>query len=76
MRIRISFCVIWAYDVHVAFHNWLDSLWLICLFDNHLSKYGNLFMAAEVLHLWCSLLICVCKAWMAPLYVVVERLAR
>ena len=36
-------CMIWALNMPLAFHTWLDNLWLIWLLDSHLSTLGYLF---------------------------------
>lgn len=36
------------------FQKKLESLWLICLLDSHLSTYVCLFLARSVASLWCA----------------------
>ena len=54
---NLRVCVNWASVIPVTFEKWLESLWFICLFNSHLSKYGNLFVVcwnfvSSVLYLW------------------------
>ena len=37
-----------------SFQKWLESFWLICSFDNHLSTYGNFRLADVVSRFSCS----------------------
>lgn len=59
----------------VASQKWLDNLWLIWLFDSHLSTNGNLFLVVvDVSCFWCSLLINVWRLRIAPSCVAVGQL--
>ena len=62
-------CVIWALDVPMGFHKWLESLWFIWSFDNHLSMYDCVGFSVLVLlfiNVW---------LWMAPSCAAVMQLA-
>ena len=53
-----------------CFQNVLDNLWLMCSLDSHLSTYSNLCLAMFVSRFLCSLLMKVCRFWIAPLDIV------
>ena len=62
-------CVIWELDVPMAFHKWLESLWFIWSFDNHLSVYDCVGFSVLVLlfiNVW---------LWIAPSCAAVRQLA-
>ena len=69
---------VWVICVSVTlsfFQKWLESFWLICLFDSHLSTYGNFFLANAVSRVSCSFVMNVWRLRMAPSCVAVGQLA-
>ena len=60
--------MIWAFVVPEFFPNWLESLWLICSLDVHLSMYVNLNWAGLSSWFLCSLLMYVCRLRIAPVW--------
>ena len=74
--LNFNIWVFWVSDTFLLCQKWLESFWLIWIFDNHLSTYGNLFLAEIVSRFPCSFVINVHRLWMAPLCLVVGQLAR
>ena len=59
----------------LLFQKWLESLWLICLFDSHLLTYGNFLLADACSWFSCSFIMNVRRLRMAPSCVAVGQLA-
>jgi hypothetical protein len=67
--------MIWESGIFSLCQKWLESFWLIWVFDSHLSTYGNLYLV-EVLYMFpCSFVMNVCRLRMAPSCVDVGQLA-
>ena len=67
--------VIWVLGTFVFFQKWLESFWLICSFESHLSTYGNLRLASVASWFSCVLVMNDLKLRMALSCVVVGQLA-
>ena len=59
----------------LSFQKWLESFWLICLFDSHLPTYGNFLLVDSVSQFSCSFVMNVWRLQMAPSCVAVGQLA-
>jgi len=70
-RVRVI-CVSGTY---LLFQKWLESFWLICLFDIHLLTYGYFWMASAHSRFSCSFVINVRRLRIAPSCVSVGQLA-
>ena len=67
--------MIWVSGIWSLCQKWLESFWLIWVFESHLSTYGNLFLVVVVSKLSCSIVMNVRKLRMAPSCVPVGLLA-
>lgn len=72
---NFNVCVIWVSGILSFCQKWLESFWFICLFDNHLATYGNLWLARVFSWDSCVLDINVRRLRMAPSCVAVGQLA-
>ena len=67
--------VIWVSATFTFFQKWLESFWLICSFESHLSTYGNFLLANAASELSCVFVMNVPKLRMAPSCVAFGQLA-